>query len=325
MSIPTQPHPLTPAQRIGVRSLRLVMAASTRLMGLRGRSETGPIEALRYGTRRNETLQLIHPAGDHGGDKDAVVYIHGGGWICGQKEFYTHDLAFLSQRGHTLFKLDYPLAPEHPHPLPLCALIRALAWIVRRHPSASRIHLMGDSAGGNLAVMLGYLLTDRRLLRSLDPDLGELCLPSVASVISLYGVLDRLSWLEAGFPSAALMLHSYAGRAAFESEVGPELAITPLDLAPESRPPAFLAAGSKDPLLESSRLASRRMSEPTTPDANTNGPLVVFKEYSGEQHGFFNMGWRENSTLLKNDILSFIASVESGEESGAQDPARDQT
>ena len=301
MKATPSPHPLDFGQRIAVRLMRGAMRSLAALSRLRPRAE--PLTALlqRYGSRSAETLEWIQPAPGVT-PREPVVYLHGGGWICGVKELYTSDLAFLALRGHPVFNLDYPLAPEHPHPLPLLSLLQALDWIRRRHPEAGAVHLMGDSAGGNLALMLGLLLENPRLLRELDPGLANLSLPRPLSVISLYGVLDRLSWLTTRFPGSRLMLACYAGRGAFEETVRPELAITPLDLEFERTPPCFLAAGTRDRLAESSRLAAQRLSGA--------GARVRFETYEGESHGFFNLSWRPQSARLRSDITDFLCELD---------------
>jgi acetyl esterase/lipase len=281
---------------MGLRLMRGAMAAMTPIGAWRTLRSGALFETRRYGVRRHETLQLIHPD-PCDPEREPIVYIHGGGWICGKKEFYTADLAFLTGRGHRIFNFDYPLAPEHPFPIPLISLVHGLAWL-RRTYHVESIHLMGDSAGGNLALMLGLLLFDRSLLADIDPDLETLALPEVRSVISLYGVLDRLSWLKNGFPGARLMLHCYGGRVAFEQEIGPEQQLAPMDLAFDSAPPCFLAAGTRDPLGESSQLALARLKE--------IAPMARLELYEGEQHGFFNMGWRDASQRLRDDIALFL-------------------
>jgi len=296
------PHPLSLPQRLGVRLFRWITSLlGSLLRRLRPRVEPAAIERFRYGSRRDETLELIHPPRG-AATREPVVYVHGGGWICGSKEMYTADLAFLSQRGHPVFNLDYPLAPEHPYPLPLRSLLHGLRWLRTRRPEPLAVHLMGDSAGGNLVMMLGLLLANPRLLRDLDPGLPPDSLPQVRSVISLYGVLDRLSWLEPAFPGSRLMLTCYGGRGAFEPVVGPELALTPLDLDFQKAPPCFLAVGTRDRLAESSRLAWQRLSG--------SGARVRFEIYEGERHGFFNMSWRSNSIRLRSDIVDFLSGLE---------------
>ncbi len=262
----------------------------------------GSVREARYGDDPAERIESIatHPDAP---PRAPVIYFHGGGWILGKKEYYTRYLSFLARAGHPVFNVEYPLAPENPHPRILRSLFRALDWIEREHPEYSGYHAMGDSAGGNLATMIGLLAANPRLVADVDSGRSE-GLPLVChSVVSLYGVLDRTSWIEDEFPGAENMLESYAGRAAFESEVGPELAITPMDLAFESAPPCLLTVGTEDPLLRSSRLFAERLAA---------GPgKVVLKEYPGEGHGFFNLFRSKAAMQMNADILAFL---------GAEDP-----
>jgi acetyl esterase/lipase len=228
--------------------------------------------------------------------------VHGGGWIAGHRSIYTGDLAFLVEDGRTVANLDYPLAPEAPHPEPLRALLRALAHLRSEDPRFERVHLIGDSAGGNLVVMLALLLEDRSRLEPWAPGAAADTHPEIASVVSLYGVLDRLSWLEHRFPMARLMMRSYGGPAALEPSVGPELAITPVDLEITSGPPVWIAYGDRDRLAESSRLGARHLEEA--------GVRTHLECHPGEQHGFFNFASRPESQRLRSDILRFLAEIE---------------
>lgn len=296
-----EPHPLRPGQRLALLGMRGLLAAAGPISRIRrSRAGYGGVSSQRYGTRAAETLEYL-PACPGTPERDPVVYIHGGGWIFGRKELYSPEMRFLSEAGYPVYNLDYPLAPEHPFPVPLLALSEALRFIAARDDTAGRIHLMGDSAGGNLVMMLGLLCSEPKRFEAVDPDLSQPGLPEVKSVVSLYGVLDRLSWIEHKFPGASLMLHSYGGPGAFETAVGPELALTPCDLPRTQRPPCFLAIGTKDPLAESSRIASRHF--------DGDGERLELVEYPGEQHGFFNMGRRPASAQLRSDVLRFLDGV----------------
>lgn len=256
----------------------------------------GAVDEHAYGSDPAERLEFIAPRAG-APQRAPIVYVHGGGWIMGHKESYTRFLSFLAEAGFPIFNLEYPLAPENPHPGILRSLLAAFDWIRSEHPDVRGVHVMGDSAGGNLAMMLGLLASNPELVRAVDPERAKVPL-TCHSVVSLYGVLDRLSWIEDGFPGAESMLEGYGGRAAFEAEVGPELAITPLDLEFAAAPPSFLAAGTEDQLCRSSQLFARRLA---------SGPgKVVHKEYPGEGHGFFNIGRSKSDAQLRSDIFEFL-------------------
>jgi acetyl esterase/lipase len=96
----------------------------------------------------------------------AVVYLHGGGMICGSVDLY-HSLvaAYVAASGVRMLAVDYRVAPEHPHPTPVEDCFAALGWL---HEHAAelgvdpgRIAVMGDSGGGGLAAGVALLARDR--------------------------------------------------------------------------------------------------------------------------------------------------------------------
>jgi len=296
MTRPAHSQPLSFGQRIGVLAWRGLMGVGGVLSSLNKFDPPGPITQHSYGSHPDERIEFIPPR--QGAPARApLVYIHGGGWICGKKEMYTGELLFLAEAGYPVFNVEYPLAPERPHPHMLLSLLDALAWIRAEHPERGAVHLMGDSAGGNLVVMLGILLANPEKIRDLDADFTA-PLPLAQSVVSLYGVLDRLSWIEHGFPSARLMLECYAGPGALEHEGHPEAAITPMDFEFAELPPTFLSVGSADQLAESSRLCAEHLQK--------RFENVVYEVYEGEAHGFFNRAKRPATQRLRADILAFL-------------------
>ena len=214
------------------------------------------------------------------------------------KSLYTAELGFLADHGHRVYNVDYPLAPEHPFPMPLRSLTQALEWVAEREGPETPVHLMGDSAGGNLVMMLALLISSPAEFEAIDPVLCQTQRPRLSRVVSLYGVLDRTSWVTNGFPMARLMLHCYGGPGATAQEVGPELFLTPCDLPPALSVPCLLATGTADPLAESSQIARDHLSQ--------NGGEIEYIEYPDEQHGFFNRPKRPASQRLRGDILRFL-------------------
>jgi acetyl esterase len=295
---PVPTIPISFRQRAGVVGMRALMGVFSTVVRLRSKPPApGPVTTHTYGPDPAETLECI-PRKKGSPERNPVVYIHGGGWISGKKELYTGDLFFLADAGYPVFNLEYPMAPENPHPGILISLFRALAWIREHHTDVDRVHFIGDSAGGNLALMLGILCHNPHLIKDFDDTGASQAVLRCQSVVSLYGVLDRLSWVRNAFPGGKLMLHCYGGEAAFQQDVGPDLSITPMDLCFDTFPPSLLIAGTADPLCESTRICAERLNEGSGDSES--------KIFEGEKHGFFNMSWRPAAQVLRQDMLRFL-------------------
>ncbi len=291
--------PLSFADRLTVFAWRHMAMPLLDVLG--GASARGRVTEHRYGALPDETVDVIAPP-HAGGDGLPIVHVHGGGWIAGSKgRFYTRPLLRLADAGHPVFSLNYPLAPERPHPLMLRSLLAGLAWIAREH-AVREVHLIGDSAGGNLATMLGLAIANPELLPVFD-SIDPATLPAIRSITSLYGVMDRFTFIEDGFPSARLFLTAYAGAAALDRNRPLAIPAVPMELGDFAiLPPTFVVAAAKDKLARSSKLWAEHLLERFTG--------VEYKVYEGADHGFFCFG--TGSVELSADVLRFLA------ESGAE-------
>ena len=283
--------------RLGVGISRFMTRAVALYFRVRKGKAPATIRRHQYGPNAAEYLELI-PAAPTSPPKTAIVYFHGGGWISGSSDISTYRLLDFAEAGHPAFNVEYPLAPEYPHPQPLRSTLAALVWIRRHHPEYESVHLMGDSSGANLVMMAAIMISNPGVAQSLGVEMtGEL--PTIASVVSIQGVLDRLTWIEDGFGPASLMLRSYAGQRALAAEVAPHLSVTPMDLTFDSLPPTFIVAGSKDRLARSSQVCADRFHQ--------QGFNVEYKVYEGARHGFFTFNQPESRQLV-DDIHKFLAS-----------------
>lgn len=80
-----------------------------------------------------------------------LLYLHGGGYVCGSVEAERGVAAALAQAFRApVLALGYRQAPEHPFPAALEDAWRGFAWLARR--GGGPITLAGASAGGTLAV-----------------------------------------------------------------------------------------------------------------------------------------------------------------------------
>jgi acetyl esterase/lipase len=84
---------------------------------------------------------------------EAILHVHGGWFVSGSATAYRHLVGHIAARAGTrAFVPDYRLAPEHPFP----AAVDDVLAVYRGMDDSGirRIAVSGDSAGGNLALVL---------------------------------------------------------------------------------------------------------------------------------------------------------------------------
>ncbi len=91
-----------------------------------------------------------------------LLYLHGGGYIACSPETHRPLVSSLVRRTHArAFVPAYRLAPEHPHPAALHDALDAYHYLVDECGMVpGQIVLVGDSAGGGLALALALALRD---------------------------------------------------------------------------------------------------------------------------------------------------------------------
>jgi acetyl esterase len=118
------------------------------------------VEPLTVPTRAGAVrARLYRSNGGLDGDRPALIYLHGGGFVLGTLDGVDELCrAIAAGSGWTVVSLDYRLAPEHPYPAALEDCLDAYAWLARTATEfgidPGQIAVGGDSAGGNLAAAL---------------------------------------------------------------------------------------------------------------------------------------------------------------------------
>lgn len=107
--------------------------------------------------------RVYTPDGD--GPFPVVVFFHGGGFTIGSLEGHDPVARQLCARsGALVVSIDYRLAPEHRFPAAVEDAFAAMAWVAdnveRLDGDPSRLAVVGDSAGGNLAAVTCLLARD---------------------------------------------------------------------------------------------------------------------------------------------------------------------
>ncbi|MDG0979002.1 MAG: alpha/beta hydrolase [Halieaceae bacterium] len=115
----------------------------------------------------HELKLVIYEPTERSDEALSVIYhIHGGGMVMGTAEMMeVRNKLLVDKLGVAVVSVDYRLAPEHAHPIPVEDCYAGYQWTLAnaeaRRFDASRIVSMGESAGGGLAAALGLLLRDR--------------------------------------------------------------------------------------------------------------------------------------------------------------------
>ncbi|QTX05751.1 alpha/beta hydrolase [Agromyces archimandritae] len=119
---------------------------------------------LEYGTQPDGTLltlDVCRPEGGAATARAAVVAIHGGSWQRGAKDDpdWRRVCLWLASEGFVAAAVDYRLVPDAVFPAQIDDVSLAVEWM-REHAAdfgadPSRIGVLGGSAGGQLATLLG--------------------------------------------------------------------------------------------------------------------------------------------------------------------------
>ena len=104
------------------------------------------------------------------GNRRVILYCHGGGYTSGNLGYsrvLSSKLAHVT--GYDVLSFEYRLAPEHPYPAAVEDALRAWDYLMYLGYGAENVTAAGDSAGGNLALVLCTRLkaAERRLPRAL--------------------------------------------------------------------------------------------------------------------------------------------------------------
>ena len=199
-----------------------------------------------YLTANNWEAKLdVYQARDAATPNPTLIYFHGGGWTAGSKE--ASSLTFLPflDMGWNVVNVEYRLAKVSLAPAAVQDALCALRWVYRNgkdyNVDTSRLVLMGNSAGGHLALTTG-LIPASESLDSLCPGNEEL---KVAAVINWYGITD-VNELLAGANMRNFAVAWLGGMSNRE-----ELAkrVSPLTYIRAGLPPIISIQGDADPTV----------------------------------------------------------------------------
>ena len=168
-----------PARASGEFPAELAINFCTLMAGI----DLKPVPCQRFEYRRagDQALTLDYYPAQGARDAPWILVIHGGGWETGDSSQLAELNSVLAGWGIAVFAINYRLAPQNKWPAPLedaraaVEFVRSLAG--EFGVSSSRWAVLGRSAGGQIAGVLAYTMTEngpRRLVSLYAP--GDLFL-----------------------------------------------------------------------------------------------------------------------------------------------------
>jgi acetyl esterase len=228
----------------------------------------GPIPARLYRSATTGTLPVL-------------VFFHGGGWVVGNIESHDTVCRHIANRADcAVVSVDYRMGPEHRFPAAVDDCFAAAAWVPNNAAELGidpgRLAVGGDSAGGNLAAVVGLLARDR----------GG---PRVACQVLIYPATDAAMRHESiarfaeGYVLTRSTMRWFYEQYLRTPDDGADWRVSPLLAADlKGLPPAFVLTAGYDPLRDEGDAYAARLA--------AAGVKVTHRRFPGQVHGFVTNG-----------------------------------
>ncbi|SFM26568.1 alpha/beta hydrolase [Marinobacter zhejiangensis] len=222
-----------------------------------------------------------------------VLFIHGGAFVIGGYSSHRKLAAAVGEAaGAQVWLPDYRLAPEHPHPAALEDVLTIYSTLLDEGQDPGKLSIVGDSAGGGLALTLLMAIRD-----------ADLPLPASLVLIS--------PWVDLTLSGRTMTSHAKRdpmisqdwlrwaadSYSRLSSPQNPECSPLLGDLT--GLPPTLIQVGTEEVLLSDAQSLYQRMMK--------TGLNCTLNEYEGLWH-VFQLHYRvlEKATNAVHDIGKFI-------------------
>ncbi|MDI1312521.1 alpha/beta hydrolase [Prosthecobacter sp.] len=194
-------------------------------------------------------LDLHRPQGEN---PPLIVYVHGGGWRAGSKKDVP--IADLYDKGFAIASVEYRLSTQAVFPAQAHDIKAAIRFLRANaglfHLNATKIAIIGSSAGGHLAALVGVTNGSKELEGKLGEHLDQSS--NAQAIVSYYGASNLATILSQSTPQGldfripALKL--LLGDTPDKKPALAKLA-SPVDHLDKNDPPLLLIHGDADPQM----------------------------------------------------------------------------
>ncbi len=233
--------------------------------------------------------------------KPAIIRMHGGGWNYGKKSDMPVWNKWLNEQGYHVFDVEYRLPPPVRWKDEIGDVKCAMGWVMANaalyNVDTNRIALMGNSAGGNLAMLAAYTYGDT-ILTSSCPTRDV----TVKAVINIYGPteLKSIYHMKQGGELFHSSMHSYIGGSPEDYPERYRL-LSPIYHVRSGIPATLTIHGETDRIVPAEQAISldNQFEKAGVPHELVLIPLT--------DHGF-DVNWNSVSTQIARDrIKAFLA------------------
>lgn len=243
-----------------------------------------------YGELPSQKIDVYLPAHPGEGKRPGLLFFHGGAWKMGSRKsrsgFRVYLLPFLSQ-GFVVATADYRLSAEAKAPAAVSDALEALRWFKneakRLNVDPNRVVVMGESAGGQLALMAAFANKSAKL--------GPVS--SVAAVVNAYGPSDVGELLSGPHlvPVAVEWIPDGPDQRTIARRVSPVMNVR------KGLPPVKSIHGTRDPIVPYAQ--SVRL----TRELRGKGVNAELVSIDGGGHGFDEKTWSE---VIYPQVFEFL-------------------
>lgn len=208
-----------------------------------------------------------------------VVYYRGGGWVIADLDTYDASAAAIARKANAIvISVDYPLAPEHKFPAAHDEAIEAYKYILKNAKGwggdPSKVAIVGESAGGNLAIDTAIAARDQKLTQ---PVAIVSVYPVATTTMDTPSKKDHAATKPLNTPMMTWFFDKVLADAGQAQD--PRLNLVAADL--KGLPPTTIINAEIDPLKSDGDMLAEKM--------KAAGNDVTHKIYTGVTHEFFGM------------------------------------
>ena len=208
-----------------------------------------------------------------------IVYYHGGGWVIANIDVYNGGAQGLCEQvGAVVVSVEYPMGPERKFPAAHNVSFDAYQWVVKNFAmlkgDSTKLSVVGESAGGNLAANMSIMARDKKIQM---PLCQVLIYPIANNDVNSESYVKYAAAKPLSKPMMEWFIKNEFSSAAQAAD--PRVSLVKANLA--GLPKTLIIAAEIDPLQTEGKLLSDKLS--------AAGVQTDYQLFPGVTHEFFGM------------------------------------